>query len=375
MGFQAAAHPDRPWHALTWLVWSCAGSAAIQLAPNPVYVVMVIGIAWLVVAAHGHDGPFARAFPFVVSVAVVFGILRVVLTALTTHGGPDVLFSLPSFTLPNVLGGFMVGGSVEAPILAQAASEGLLIVGIVAVFGAFNAVVAHYELVGSAPRAFHEVGLIVVVALAFVPSTIAAVHDVGEADRARTGGRAVRRGRLVRRLVPVLESGLERAVTLSESLDSRGFAFGGSTHRERGAGWFGVGALLALGATFVALIARQRTVAGCLAVVGVIGVVLAVWLAGGTTRRVRYRRRRLQPIDWTCMGLCLLAPALLGLINVIGDDTLTWNASPLTWPGLHLVVALALVPLLAPLVRLPAPAIVPGSAPAPTGRTLASARA
>ena len=80
----------------------------------------------------------------------------------------------------------------------------------------------------------------IVVALAFVPSTLAAIHDVRDADRARTGGRVVRRGRLLRQVVPVLELGLERAVTLAESMDSRGFARTGPSPRDRAAGWWGV---------------------------------------------------------------------------------------------------------------------------------------
>ncbi len=85
----------------------------------------------------------------------------------------------------------------------------------------------------SLPRAFHELGLVVAVGVAFVPTTITAIHDVREADQARTGGRPVRRGRLIRQIVPVLENGLERAVTLAESMDSRGFARGGAAPRER----------------------------------------------------------------------------------------------------------------------------------------------
>ena len=40
----------------------------------------------------------------------------------------------------------------------------------------------------------------------------------------KAGGRVVRRGRLVRLTVPILESGLERAMALAESMDARGFA-------------------------------------------------------------------------------------------------------------------------------------------------------
>ena len=362
MPMTSQAQPSRPWHALTWLTWALAGAIAIQLAPSPVYVGIVIAIAWLVVAAHGLDGPFARAFPVLVGVAVAFTVLRVVLTAATTHGGGYVLWTTPSFTLPDLLGGFGVGGTIGAPIVARAASEGLVVVGIVAVFAAFNAVVSHYELVQMTPRAFHEVGLVVVVALAFVPSTIAAVHDVGEADRARTGGRVVRRGRLVRRLVPVLESGLERAVTLAESLDSRGFAHGGATAREHGAGWCGFGALVLAGGAFVALVARASPVAIGLGLGAVAMLAVAVRLAAGGPGRVRYRPRRLSSDDRRCMAATLSSPALLAVLALVGDDTLSWTVSPLRWPEVGPLALVALLGLLAPLVVL---ADAPGRQRAP----------
>ncbi|MEX2267868.1 MAG: hypothetical protein WEA75_04205 [Acidimicrobiia bacterium] len=369
---QTSAHTERPWHAVTWLCWALAGTTAIQLADNPLYVLVVIGVAWVVVSAHGREGPFARAFPWLVGVAAGFGVLRVVLTAATTHGGSDVLFTTPSFTLPEVLGGFTVGGTVETPVVVHAAAEGLVIVGIVAVFAAFNAVVSHYELVQTAPRAFHELGLVVVVALAFVPSIITAAHDVGEADRARTGGRVVRRGRLLRRLVPVLESGLERAITLSESLDSRGFAHRGPSARERGAGWFGALALLSLGAGFVALIAREGTIALLLAIAGAVGVGVAVLLVSGSSERVRYRRRRIATADWVCIAVVIAAPVLLGVVSLVGDSTLLWPTDPLGWPTLHVLPVLALLALVAPCMRAPSTSSVV-AAPRVTARAAAEA--
>ena len=71
----------------------------------------------------------------------------------------------------------------------------------------------------------------------------------------------VRRGRLIRQIVPVLELGMERAVTLAESMDARGFARGGAGPRDQIAGWFGVVSLLSLAGAFVALIGRSDTVA------------------------------------------------------------------------------------------------------------------
>ena len=346
---------DVPWHSVAWLGWAVAASAAIQLAPSPVYVALVIGVAALVVVVHILDSPFARAFPVLLTVAVVFAFVRVALTAATTHtnAGP-VLFTTPDFTLPTILGGFTVGGPISAPVVLRAAAEAFVIVGVMAVFGAFNATVSHYELVQSTPRAFYEIGLVVIVALAFVPSTIGAINAVREADRARTGGRVVRRGRLVRMLVPILESGMERAVGLAESMDARGFARGGPSGSDVAAGWLGLGSLLALGGGFVALVGGSEPVAAVLGVAGVVALVAAVALASRGTRRARYRPRALTTGDWALIGVSALAPVTLALLDLAGDSSLRWvAATPLEWPTFHVLPTLAIALLLCPLWRRP----------------------
>jgi energy-coupling factor transport system permease protein len=179
-------------HALAWAGWAGAALVTVHLAPNPAYVAVVVAVALLVAESHRQEGRMGGLLPVLVGIAAVFVLVRIVLTGLTTSTGlPDVIMTLPSYTLPRILGGFTVGGTVHATVVLSSAVEGLVIVGVIAAFAAFNAVVSHGELVRSLPRAFHEVGLVVTVALAFVPSTISAIQTVREADRARTGGRVV----------------------------------------------------------------------------------------------------------------------------------------------------------------------------------------
>jgi energy-coupling factor transport system permease protein len=343
-----AAAARNTWHAGVWLMWALAAAACIELAPNPVYVALVIGIASVAVSIHSRPGPYARAFPLLLAVGAFFAVVRMLLTVATTHGVGDVLFTTPHFGLPQLLGGFTVGGTVELQVMLQSLAEGFAIVGVMGVFGAFNSVVSHSELVESTPRAFFELGLVVVVGLAFVPSTLAAIHDVRDADRARTGGRVVRRGRLLRQVVPVLELGLERAVTLAESMDSRGFARAGASPRDRAAGWWGLVSLLMLGGAFVALIGEAGTVAAVLGLAGAAGLGAAILLASSDTRRTRYRPRRMRTADWVVAGVSLLAAAAMATVSWAGDSSLVWFANPLRWPTLHVLPALALVPLLVP---------------------------
>lgn len=347
-----AATP-RPFHSVAWLVWAIAAAGAVELAPSPVYVALVIGAAWLVVEAHAPDGPYRRAFPALIMVGLVFGLIRVVIAALTTHTGLDVLFTMPTFTMPDILGGFTVGGTIEAGVILQSLASSFTVVGVMAVFGAVNAIWSHYELVQSAPRTFHELGVVVTVALAFVPATIESVAAVREADRARTGGEAVRRGRLLRSALPVLERGMERAIGLSESMDSRGFGAGAITAADTRAGWYSLGAMLALAGTFVALIGREPALAGISAVVGAGLLVAAVVTGSRGVRREHYRRRHLSAADGFLMAASLLAPLALGILSAAGTSTLSWYASPLAWPQFDPLVGLALLPLLAPLARTP----------------------
>lgn len=355
--------PSEPaFHAVAWLVWALAAAASVELAPSPVYVAVVVAVAYLVVAAHGVDTPLARAFPLLLAVGVCFAVVRVLLTAATTHGVGDAWFATPHFTLPRLLGDFQVGGPVEPAVVLQAAAEGFAVVGVMAVFGAFNAVVSHHQLVQSAPRAFYETGLILTVAVAFVPATVATVARVREADRARTGGRVVRRGRLLRLAVPILESALERALLLAESMDARGFAAAGATRADRVAAWCVLAGLAGMGGAFVALVARARVPALALAGLAVAAVGAAVAISSRQVTRASYRPRRMSRRDWTVAAGSLVAPAALAVLALGGDTTLTWTASPLRVPGFNPLAAVALAALTLPAWRAPQAAPARGAA-------------
>ena len=352
-------------HAVAWLVWALAAAASVELAPSPVYVALVLAVAFVVVSAHALDGPLARAFPVLLVVGMVFAVVRVLLTAATTHAGGDALFTTPDLTLPRLLGGFQVGGPVEISVVLQAAAESFAVVGVMAVFGAFNAVVSHHQLVQSAPKAFYETGLIVTVAIAFVPATVATVARVREADKARTGGTVVRRGRLLRLCVPILENGLERALLLAESMDSRGFAAQGAGRADRVTAWCVLAGLVGMGGAFVALVARARVPALVLAALAVAAVGVATAVSSRRATRTSYRPRRMSGRDWALVATSLVAPAGLALLALAGDDSLTWAASPLRLPSFDPLAALALVALTAPAWR--------GLGPLPRRRPVPSA--
>ena len=337
-------------HGLTWLVWAVAATVAVSLVSNPLISASVFAIAVAIVRVHGGDGPYRRAFRVLVGIGIVFAGIRVVLTALTTHGGGSTWFTMPAFTLPGYLGGFVVGGTIEGPVILQSLNEGLTIVTIMAVFGAFNACAAHHEILERTPRAFHELGLILTIGLAYVPATIEAVRDVRLADRARTGGQRGGRRRLTRLIVPVLATGLERALALSESMDARGFGARRATPTERTSGIVAIVGTCALVGSVLALVASASWVAVGLAVTGTIAVAIAVGLASRTSGRTRYRPRTLTRGDAVVIVTALLAPVTLGIARLAGEPSLTWIPEPAAWPLVAPVPIVALGLLLAPII-------------------------
>ncbi len=195
-------------HPAAWMAWAaCAGVVAFTTT-DPFYLGLLVAIAWFVYATCRVAGPTARSF----RVFAIGGLLAMAIrTALV----------------------FL--GTVDASNVAFAALEGARLAALLIVFGTFNAVTDPFGVVRLAPRRFHEPALAAALALSIAPRTIAGAGRVREAQQLR-GIRTARWRGLPALVVPVLESGMEEALTLAESMDARGHGRGPRT-RYRPAHW------------------------------------------------------------------------------------------------------------------------------------------
>lgn len=212
-------------HPGAWIVWAgCAGIAAMSTT-NPFYLTTLILVAYVVHAACGIRGPTARSFKVFAIGGAATILLRTSLVAL----GP------------------VTSGSVAFAFL-----EGLRLATVLVIFGTFNSVTDPFAILQLAPRRFHEPALAAALALSIAPRTIAAVGEVREAQRLRGLDATRRRTSWAALAVPVLETGMEDAMTLAESMDARGHGRGRRTRyrdeRWSPTSWFvcGVAALTAL---------------------------------------------------------------------------------------------------------------------------------
>ncbi|MDQ3659802.1 MAG: energy-coupling factor transporter transmembrane protein EcfT [Actinomycetota bacterium] len=226
-------------HPGAWVAWSAGASVVTLSTTNPFYLLILFGAAWAVQAAWGDRGRGVGSFRFFVGAGLVAMALRTVL---------------------------VVFGPVNSGSIVVALLEGLRVAVLLAVYGAFNSVSDASALLRLAPRRLQEVALAASLGLTLAPRFAETAQQVSEAQRMRGLGGG-RWARLPALCVPVLESGMEQALVLAESMDARGHGRGRrSRYRPQpfGAWSWATAALSAVGV--VAFIASASAGAGDLLV-------------------------------------------------------------------------------------------------------------
>lgn len=185
-------------HQGAWLGWATTAGLAAVLTTNPFYLTIIAGAAVAIEIATQPPPPKRRGF-WIFAVA-----------------------GLGAMAIRTVL---VVFQPVTTASVVAAALEGARLAVMLIVFGTFNAVSDPFRVVRLAPRRFHEPALAGALALSIAPRTIEAVGRVREAQRMR--GIEIKPWRALPALaVPVLETGMEEAMTLAESMDARGHGRG-----------------------------------------------------------------------------------------------------------------------------------------------------
>jgi energy-coupling factor transport system permease protein len=314
-----------------------------------------------------EDAPWSRSYVVFLRLGLVVIAIRVVAHALFAPATPGyVLVTLPQATLPDWLAGVRLGGPVTAQTVVAAAYDGLRLATMLACLGAANALANPKRLLKAMPGALYESGVAVVVAMSVTPQLVSSVGRIREARRLR--GRPHKGLRGLRGLaMPVLQSALDRAVSLAAAMDSRGY--GRSAQRSRRlrvvTGALTLGGLVGLCLGLYGVLDPTRSLAGGAPVLGVGALAATVGLVLGGRRvpRTRYRPDPWQWPEWAVAGTGLLAATVLWTASR-SDPALAPTVMPWVWPTLPLgptaAVLVALLPAwLAP--PLPAQRQAPGA--------------
>ena len=287
-----------------------------MLTHNPLYLIILLGVAaihYLPASQRRTDG---RAWRSLLRIALGLALLVIPLNALNVHSGSHVLFRLPA-TWP------VIGGNITLEAVLWGSSTALGLLTLLVLFAAFNLHVNRAQILHMTPAFVYEAGLIVSIALAFVPQMILSAQEIREAQLIR--GHRMRRLRDMRPFImALLTTGLERSVQLAESMEARGFGNARDVPRARDV-FYKALTLISLGGilsgffvlTYFGSFRLWGWASALLSTAMLIGVFVA---QGKRVLRTHYRRDRLRWQDGAILLPTLLSLAYL-IWTQIGDAT------------------------------------------------------
>jgi energy-coupling factor transport system permease protein len=289
-------------------MWAAGVAVAASRTSNPlVHLLIVAALAVTVACARRYTdvtaatralfATFLRLGLLTIAIRLVFGLVF----GTGTTGGP-VLFTVPTVALPTWTAGVSIGGPVTSGGMLASVAAGLWLTTLLAAVAAANVLADPRELLRSVPGALYEVGVSIVVALTFAPQLVADARRIRTARRLRgQSGHGI--ASFARTAVPVLEGGLEQAMVLAASMDSRGYGRRGaqSPARRRVVAGSVLASLGLLGFGLLALLGLGGNTVGLTCVLAGAAIAGVGLVAGGQNTRSRYRS-----IPWSVGELVVL---------------------------------------------------------------------
>jgi energy-coupling factor transport system permease protein len=335
------------YHTLTWLMWLAAAVYVALVNQQPlqsVALILATGTVFTPVSRHSPSGQNWRTFLrfglWVWLVALAFNLL-------SAHAGEMVLFALPR-KWP------LIGGPITLEAMLYGLASGASLFAVMLVFATFNLAVDSHRLLRWIPAGLFQAGVIVSIALGFVPQMIATLRDIREAQRVR--GHQVRGLKdLIPLFVPLVTLALERSLRLAESMEARGF--GGVTNQGAPAirhllQMTTLAGLLALLTGLIGRAANPQAQAATLACLG-LGIALTLvtlYAQGRQVKRTHYRRELWQPRDTLASLACSVSILIVAAAHAKNPQTLSYYPYPpfSPWPTFSPLLGIAILLTAAP---------------------------
>ncbi len=325
-----------------WALWLVVGAALTMFTRNPLYLLLLLAISRTVDGVCGNRSAQSWSLPFW-RISIMIVLFSMAFNMLMAHAGNTVLFRFPQSW-------WLVGGPITLEAAVFGFVSGLSLVTLLSFFLAFSHAVPPHRLIQLVPRALHELGLVTLIAVTFLPETIRQQQRIREAQAIRGNQRKGLAG-WQPVVIPLLVGGLERSLNLAETMVSRGFGSTETTQQSTGARLLlGLSLVLALGgALWLAWGGLQGWI---IVAAGVALVAAAYWLIGRNVHHTRYR-----PQTWTwrdtVVVVAVLVPLLLLIVPGGFVDRSTLAYAPYSGslvPQFSIILGMAWLALAAPAV-------------------------
>lgn len=331
-----------------WILWAIAVIVPLLLTRHPLLVLeqgVIVGLVRIAVPGRGPD-----RWGWVVRVGGLFLLLGVVLNVLTVHSGAQVIGTIPE-SIP------VIGGAVTWNAVAYGVISGL--VGLILIVTGATAA-AHLDwtmLMRQLPAGARSFAVAGSVAWSFLPGATSAFREIRESQVAR--GLPVSRGiHAAALVVPLLEGSLDRALTMSEALEARGFGHTKNDADIRRSSpcsmWLLAGSLAFAAMAGYAVIAGHNALVGIAVLIAIALAIPAFQQSAVGTLTTAYRRRSLTRIDRVVGGAFALSIMIVVVRRWMLPEHFAFNPYPdIAIPAPDLLSMIALAVLIAPALVFP----------------------
>ena len=228
-------------HIGTWWIWAACAVVSISVNPSLILVAVFSGFAIYIGKYLSRDEKSWHTFKLMLRVAIGILIARVIMQLLLgVPVGSEILFRLPEIELPDWFSGLRIGGIVTKESLIASLNDSLHLSGLIVIVAAAVSLTTTSRVVRQLPVAFHEFGMVVIIAFTFLPHLFDDIKRLRLATRWR-GQSESKIKTLAQNLVSLSESALERSVRLAAALTIRGYSAATSNQNWRKAIYIGLG--------------------------------------------------------------------------------------------------------------------------------------
>lgn len=334
-------------HPGAWWLWGLGLMVAATRTTHPLALALLATAAAVVVHERKTDAPWSRAFSWALRLSVILIVVRTLFQVTVAPAlGTQVVLTLPRAPLPDWVLGLRLGGQVTQESLVVGVTEGMRLAVIVLATAAATSLASPTRLLRALPAALYEVAVAAVVALTFLPTLVADLQRVVASRRLR--GRPIVGVRAWGHMAAaVLDSALDRSLTLAATMDSRGHGrrSTGSASITRASQVLLLTGLVGIGLGLAGLMdsAANRTVTMAIAAAGIALAVGGLAVAGRTQPRTRHRRDPWQHPEWVT--------ASSGVAVAV-----SFIAVPPMWPTVPAITVIAALAACLPAFLTPRPA-------------------
>ena len=325
---------------VTWVVWTGVVAAIAIWTRNPLYLTLLLGVVTVHYLPASRRRPDARAWQSLLRIVLGMTLLIIPFNALNVHVGQHVIFRLPD-NWP------LIGGDVTLEAVIAGACNALSLATLIALFATFNMLITQAQLLRLTPAFIYEAGLILSIALTFIPHMMSSAHEIREAQRIR--GHRMRRLRdMLPFLMALLTTAMERSFQLAEAMEARGFGL--PAHDDlfyKGLTLLGLGGLLS-GSFVLTYTTTYRRAGWSAAILGTLVLLGTFWARGRSARRTFYRRTRWTWRDALVLGMCTAVTLVVVGTRLRHPESFTYYPYTEIMPPFHFALGASLVALAMP---------------------------